>query len=287
MSVDVEAPAAGVNGGLVCGAVTAGVLGLVFAALGEYQVPDYADQDFSIGLTGSLVGAVSAAVVIAVIRGLPGLERRWGRGHVAVPLVLVPVAVLPLVSGLERDNVEAALIWAAAAITIHVWLESPAGSAWKRWAAGGIVLVVAVAGLLTWGLQHRWRAEKFEAVGLPLYVPDVPGYKMRGTWAGRYTVSMTLRAEGSGWHYADAIIRRPDGSNGRCGSGLPERWVIEGGDGRDRLGICLGGDEGATMVIGPGYQSPDLAPLFDRITVREVDGSVMADYPNGGEMEPD
>ncbi|WP_250000799.1 hypothetical protein [Actinoplanes sp. M2I2] len=287
MTVDAAAPGSWVIRGLVCGTVTAVALGMVFAGLGEYQVMDYADQDFSIGLFGSLAGGIGAAMVIAGIRVLPGAGRAWSPAHVVVPLVLLPVVVLPLVAGLERDNAGAALIWGTAAIMTHVLVEASATSNGKRWAVAGLALVLAVAVLFTWVCQHRWRAGKFEAVGLPLYVPQVPGHHLSGTWAGRYTVSMSLRDDGTGLQYVDAIISRPDGAYGRCGPGFPERRVIEREGLPAGLGICLPGAEGAMMVIKPGYRSPDLSPLFDRMTVGRVDASVMADHPDGGETEPD
>ncbi|MCY1144664.1 hypothetical protein OWR29_42260 [Actinoplanes sp. Pm04-4] len=267
MLVDVTPARRGIGRGLVCGAVTAVAIGLVFGQLGEYQVMDYADQDTTIGLVGALLGALGAALVIAV---LP-LRKR---GHAVVPLVLVPVAVVPLVAGLERNNVEAALLWGCAAIAVHVLIERPR-------ATNAVVVVLVVAALLTWGLQHRWRAQKFEAVGLPLFVPQVPGYEVNRTWAGRYIVSMTLRPDDRSNHYLDAVIRE----NVRCRHDDTDRWVIERETGPDALGLCLPG--GAAMTVGPGYLTPDLSPLFDRITVREVDGSVLADHRNGGEMEPD
>ncbi|MCO8272693.1 hypothetical protein M1L60_19040 [Actinoplanes sp. TRM 88003] len=259
----------GARGGLVCGAVTVAALGLVFAALSRYQVPDYADQDVSLGLVGALFGSVGAAAVIAVIRRQPG----WARGHVVVPLILVPAAVLPLVTGLERDNIEAVAIWGAAAIGVHTLLEK------RRAALAGVALVLVGAVLLTWACQHRWRAHKFEAVGLPLYAPELPGYHVDRTWAGRYTVSMTLRPDGRDvTHYVDAVIRE----NPRCRNGTTERETSG-----STLIICLPGKDGVAMTIKPSYPGPDLSPLFERTSVREVDGSFFANYRNGGEMEPD
>lgn len=295
MTVDVAAPAGSVRGGLVCGAVTVGTLVLVFGQLGEYQVMDYADQDFSIGLAGGFLGALGAASVIAVLRMLPW-GTGWARGHVVVPLVLLPVVALPLVAGLERNNVEAAVIWGSAALATHVLLEAARGGArggqavggsgtvGKLGATGGIALVLVTAALLTWACQHRWRAQKFEAVGLPLYVAEVPGYHLRGTWAGRYTVSMVLEPDDRAvTHYVDAVVRR----NVRCGPGSIERWVVEREVGDDALALCLPGEDGVAMTVTPGYQAPDLTPVFEWISVRKVDGAVLADYPNGGEMEPD
>nr|WP_221381172.1 hypothetical protein [Actinoplanes polyasparticus] len=282
MTVDAAAQV-GWERGLVCGAVTVGALALVFGQLGEYQVMDYADQDASIGLAGALLGSIGAAGVLAVIRTLPR-GKRWARGHVVVPLGLLPVAVVPLVAGLERNNLEAVVIWGSAASAIHVLLEAAPGSVWKRRSIGGIAVVLVVAALLTWACQHRWRAQKFEAVGLPLYVAVVPGYSVSGTWAGRYTVSMILKPDDRDTsHFVDAVIR----DNPRCRNGNTDRWIIEREIGPSALGICLSGGDGAAMTIAPGYRAPDLTPLFERITVRKVDGSVLADHRNGGEMEPD
>ena len=112
----------------------------------------------------------------------------------------------------------------------------------------------------------------------------VPGYSVSGTWAGRYTVSMLLKPDDRDTtHFVDAVIR----ANPRCRNGNSDRWVIERETGPSALGICLSGEDGAAMTVTPGYRAPDLTPLFERITVRKVDGSALADHRNGGEMEPD
>jgi lysylphosphatidylglycerol synthetase-like protein (DUF2156 family) len=165
-----------------------------------------------------------------------------------VAVVLVPAAVVPLVTGAERNRLEAAVIWGAAAVVVHL-LVAYAGR-WRRWAAAGLVVPVAAAALLTWGYQHRWRAQKFEAVGLPLVVPELPGYRLTGTWAGRYSVSMALRDPAGQVTYA--IIRSDS--------------------------VVLQRPGGAPQTLRPG----------DGVTLRAVDGSELADYPDDATMsEPD
>ena len=185
-----------------------------------------------------------------------------------MPLVLVPLAVMPLVSGLERNRLEAALIWGTAAVAVHLWLVS------NRWTAAGLVLPCVVAGVVTVGLQSRWRAQKFEAVGLPLYVPEVPGYRLTGTWAGRYSVSMALRGPAGEQLYG--VIASSNFADEACEVQGPRQ------DGPQRAIFCLRG--GAELALsGAG-----VAALVPAVTVRKVDGSVLAGYPDDSTMsEPD
>jgi hypothetical protein len=275
-------------GGVLCGLLTAGAIGAVLGSLDEYQVRDYADRDASIGLAGSLIAVVAAVVLIAVAGGIGarlfGFRRpQW---HAPVPLVMVPVAVWPLVLGAERNRVEAGLIWGAAAVAVHAVLAyAVAGGRWRRWVAAGLVLPCALAGLATWGCQHRWRAQKFEAVGLPLVVPQVPGYRLTGTWAGRYSISMALRGPSSRRLYA--VIEAASLHYGGCEPGSdPRRLMPSTGQNTQRAVFCL--RDGAVLALIPGDDSAGIVDLPPGSTVREVDGSVMADYPDDATMsEPD
>ncbi|MEV6602087.1 hypothetical protein AB0M36_35335 [Actinoplanes sp. NPDC051346] len=270
------------TGGVVCGLVTAGAIGVALGSLEEYQVPDFADTDGTVGLLFSVLAAVVAAAVIAVVRVIAGRSgARWPKTHVVLPVVLVPVAVVPLVTGAERNRLEAGLIWGAAAVAVQVLVAySGSGDRWRRWMAAGLVLPCAAAALATWGCQTRWRAQKFEAVGLPLYVPEVPGYRLTGTWAGRYSVSMAL--VGPSGRELFAVIGRTPGREVDCASRGGRPWrESAAGQGKQRALCCL--RDGAVLELVPGVAGP--LPDF---TVREVDGATLAGHPDDPTMsEPD
>ncbi|MBM2622372.1 hypothetical protein JIG36_43410 [Actinoplanes sp. LDG1-06] len=251
------------RGGLFSGAVTAVAVGLVLAGLDEYQVRDYADLDPVKGLAGAMFAGIGAALVIAVV----GRKRQWARTHVLVPLLVLPLVIGPLVLGLERNRFEAALLFGAVAFGIHLLVG-------RRRGAAGIALVVVAAGLLTWGLQQRWRAQKFEAVGVPLYVADVPGYELSKVWAGRYSYTLTFRSPGG----AGLEVWATGKSSGvRCGT----KPATPGSP--SLLEICSPGGGAVEMMV-----TPDPGPLLNEITVREVDGWVLAGYPDGvSSFEPD
>ena len=276
------------TGGIVCGVVTAGAIGAVLASLGEYQVRDYADMEASLGFAGAVFAAIAAAAVVAAVSGIAGRRgARWpGSGqHVLVPIALVPAAVVPLVTVAERNRLEAGLIWGAAAVAAHVLLAyALAGGRWRRWAAAGLVLPCVAAALVTLGCQTRWRAQKFEAVGLPLYVPEAPGYRLTGTWAGRYSVSMVLSGPSGRRLYA--VIEGPGSERGGCGPGGRPRLTTEAQDGTVGAVFCL--RDGAVLELVPGGGPASVAELLPVVTVREVDGSVLADHPDNSAMsEPD
>lgn len=249
--------------GVVCGAITTTALCAVLSALSGHQVPDYADMDPVIGLGGSLAAAIGASAVIAVVR----VRGRWPRTHVVVPLILLPLVIAPLVLGLERNRLEAGLLFGAAAFAVHLSLG-------RRLAVAGIAVTVVVAGLATWGYQDRWRAQKFEAVGVPLYVPEMPGYRLNAVWAGRWSVSQTLTTPG-GARLDVQLLAATDELP--CGPGQPERQVMTASGSPSRLGICLPG--GGTMIV---------TPAATQLTVRQVDGAALAAYPDSATaFEPD
>lgn len=275
-------------GGATYGLITAGAIVTVLHCLSRYQVHDYADRDASIGLAGSLIAVVAAVTLVAAagrIGGrLPGLRRpQW---HVFVPLLLVPMAVVPLVLGAERNRVEAALLWGCAAVTVHVLLAyAPVGRSWRRWVSATLVLPCAAATLTTWGCQHRWRAQKFQAVGLPLIVPEVPGYQLTGTWAGRYSIRTALRGPSGRRLYG--VVEAASVRYGGCGPGSDRRWrVSSAGDGLERAMSCL--RDGTMLTLIPGGGSAGIADVLPHVRLREVDASVLADLPDEPAMsEPD
>ncbi|WP_306211109.1 hypothetical protein [Actinoplanes sp. RD1] len=252
--MDVRAAA----GATVCGLATAGAIAVVLGSLGAYQVPDYADQDVTTALSLGLVATVAAVALVAAFRVVAGGPGR----QVAVPLLLVPLAVLPLVAGAERNRVEAALLWGAAAVAVHALIA---------YGRKGSAVVVVLAVLLTWAAQDRWRAQKFAAVGLPLVVPDVPGYRLTGTWAGRYSISMTLR--GPSDRRVHAVIERPRGG---CGSPPAREHAV----------LCL--RDGAALRLVPGGVSGSVADLEPLVALREASPAEFASHPDDDAMaEPD
>ncbi|MCA2216004.1 hypothetical protein [Jidongwangia harbinensis] len=273
--------------GIVCGLVTAGAIGAVLGLLGEYQVHDFADTDATYGIAGGLVASVGAVAVLAAACGIARWRRApWPAPHVVVPLVLVPAAVLPLVTGAERNRLEAGLIWGAAAVAVHVLLAyAMAGGRWRRRTAVALVLPCAVAGLLTFACQHRWRTQKFEAVGLPLYVPQAPGYRLTGSWAGRYSVSMALAGPSGARLYAR--IEGPDSHGLVCTAPIDRpRLSTEVWFDTESALFCLPG--GAVLALVPGGDSGSVAGLLPSVTLRAVDAAVLADHPDNSAMaEPD
>lgn len=277
-------------GGVLCGAITATAIGVILGSLDEYQVHDFSDMDGPIGLAGSLVASVVAVILIAAVGVIGGrrLGLRRSGGHALATLILVPAAVVPLVTAAERNRLEAGLIWGTAGVCLHVALaHALAADRWQRWTAVGVLVPFVVAALATWGSQHRWRAQKFEAVGVPLVVPEIPGYPLTGTWAGHWSVSMAFRhADGRRLY---AIIGHPERGGISCTPGddrprmLPEP---ESGQGPERAKFCLRDNAALTLVDFDG--SAHLAGLLPAITVREVDGSELADHPDDNAMsEPD
>nr|WP_296071413.1 hypothetical protein [uncultured Actinoplanes sp.] len=242
----------GAGGGLVCGTVTALAMGGVFAALDEYQVADMADHDATIGVAGGFCAGAAAMLTVAVLRTLR--RGRWPAGQVFLPVMMVPAVLTAFVSGAERDQLETAALWAVAAMVMHLLIG---GVRWTR-AVPGVAAVCAVAVLASWGRQHRWRAHKFEALGLAMYVPQVAGYRLTGTYAGRSHLIERL-TDDSG-HGIDVWIGRDDGG---CAGGLP--W-------------CLPGGARMTLVPAPGAD----------IAVREVEAWFLAGFPDDGTVrEPD
>ena len=283
-------PAKVAAGGVVCGSITATAIGVILGSLDKYQVPGFADMDGTIGLAGALVASVVAVVLIAAVGVLGGrrLGIRRSGGHALAALILIPAAVVPLVIGGERNRFEAGLIWGTASVCFHVALAyALARGRWQRWMAVGLVMPCTAAALATWGSQHRWRAQKFEAVRVPLVVPDIPGYQLTGTWAGHHTISMALRRTDGRRLYAIVGHQDPGRSDCMPGSDRPRTLPPpESGQGPEQAMFCLRDNAALTLVARDG--SARLADLLPVIAVREVDGSELADYPDDNTMsEPD
>ena len=112
-------------------------------------------------------------------------------------------------------------------------------------------------------------------------VPEVPGYRLTGTWAGRYSVSMALRGPSDGRLYA--VIEAAEGG---CEPGRDRRFAADPGQDRQLAVFCL--RDGAVLTLVHGDGSAVVADLLPDVTVREVDGSALADHPDDRTMsEPD
>lgn len=235
-------------GGLVCGGITAAVISGLLSRLDDFQVRDFNDMDPVIGVYGGLLAGALSAVVILVVHRRPS-------GHAVVPLLLVPAVLGPLTTVLERDRLEAAVLWSVVAVAVHLLVAT---RRWRR-AVPAILAVVLLGAGLTWAAQERWRAHEFEALGVPLVVPDVPGYRLTGTYAGRY--SLIVRLEEPGGAGFDAVVER---AYPTC----PER---------ERVQVCL--PDGYVMTVHPeprvvpvrAATSAELARHPDDVTVSEPD----------------
>ncbi|WP_285689283.1 hypothetical protein [Actinoplanes sp. NBRC 103695] len=226
------------TGGLVCGGITAATIGGVLAALDDYQVRDFSDMDPVIGVAGGAFAATIAAMLILIVHRRPS-------AHAVVPLLLVPPVLTSLTTGLERDRLEAAVLWGAVAMAVQLLVATR----WWRRAVPAILLVCLAGAGATWAVQEHWRAHAFEALGVPLYVPDAPGYRLTGAHPGRY--SLIVRLEGAAGGF-DAVVERAWPS-------CPER---------DRAQICL--PDGYAMTLHPAQ---------GQVRVRKADGSELARLP--------
>jgi hypothetical protein len=281
-------PSALLGAGL-CGLVSVGALALVFASLSKDQVPGpYDGGDGFRALVGGLGAALATValltVLVTVTRNRFGV--RWTNAHVPLPLVLLAVVLAGVaLPGGERNRLETGVLWGAAVLIVHllVGLAGLAGRGWRLRIVSvlGIVLICAAAFGVTVASQHRWRAQKFEAVGLPLYVPDVPGYRLTGARAGRSAVILALLSDPAHPRTSGRvdvwIFRDRDGRFPRCGPGSVTRWVMTEQRSDNRLAFCL--PEPAVMTLAPVSGTPAIADLLPAVAVRKVTGSDLARYP--------
>ncbi|MEV7625945.1 hypothetical protein [Actinoplanes sp. NPDC089786] len=241
-----------VRGGLVCGGITAAALCVPLGLLDEYQVDDYSDMDPVIGVFGGLLLGAVAAALTRLVHSRP-------KAHAVVPLFLVPGVLAPLTLGLERNRLEAAVLWSAVAVAIHLLVATRR----RRWAVPAVVLVTTLGAGATWALQERWRAQEFEAMSVPLYVPEVPGYRLTGTHAGRSMLIERLEKD----------RRALDVSVDRAYPGCPTRTDAE------VTQICL--PDGYVVTLHAVFPT-------GTVGVREATAAEMARHPDKvGLSEPD
>jgi hypothetical protein len=271
------------------GVVTAGAVAAVFAGLDKVHVTRaYDGGDETRGLYLGLLAVTGAALVssvVVIVRNLSGV--RSPRTHAVVPLFLGPVVPLVLFAGGgERSRLKSGALWTAAAVALHLVLGLAARQRLARRilrTALGFALICAVAFLVALGCQERWRAENFRAVGLPLYLPEVPGYQLTSSYAGYRNVIMLLEkdpAHPQTSHRIDVwISRRSLWPPLPCVPGRADRFVDKPGEPGAGLMFCL--PENAVMVLRPRDGTPSIEALFPTIVARQVDASVLARHPDG------
>jgi hypothetical protein len=272
------------------GVVTAGAVSVAFACLAKVHVTRaYDGGDGTRGLLVGLLAVTGATVVISVVviaRNLSGV--RSPRTHVLVPLLLGPAVPLVLIAaGGERSRLESGALWAAATLALHLLLGLAARQGLARrirhTAALGLALTCGVTFLIASGCQERWRAGNFRAVGLPLYLPEVPGYRLTSTYAGYRNVIMLLEedpAHPQTSHRIDVWISHGSPRPAQpCVPGGPDRFVDKPGQPSAGLVFCL--PENAVMALWPRDGTPSIEVLFPTIVARKVDASVLARHPDG------
>jgi hypothetical protein len=278
-----------VAGAAACGLVTAGACLAVFAMLSDDQVEGpYNAGDITIGIFGAPVFAGVAALVIAMMcRSRHWFSRQERFAHTALPVVLWLIALLGIAAaGGERNNAETGVLWAVTAFLAHLLVAAVAadGSAGRRaLAVLALVAVCGAAGCVTVAGQHRWRTQKFARVGVPAYVPEVPGYRLTSAYAGRSTVSLLLQADpapGSGPGRIKVSISRSAADRIQCGPGGDDRWVTRTEGSPGRLSFCLPG--GGVLVMAPGSLPGSIEGLLPSVRLRKVGADDLASYPDGG-----
>jgi hypothetical protein len=255
-----------------CGLVSAAACLVVFGMLSKDQVEGpYDGGDLTIGIFVAPLVAGAAAVANAAI------ARRW-TVHAALPIVLWLTILLGIgASGGQRNNAETGVLWAVAALLAHLVLAVP-----RRVVAAVAVVAVGGAALgVTAAAQHRWRTQNFARVGVPAYLPEVPGYHLAGAYAGRSNLILWMQADGGGPEGIDVWISRSRETVARCPAGGDERWVNG-----SRLGFCL--PEGSQVIMSPGWPERDLSGLLPSVRLQRVEMGALAEYPDRGtEREAD
>jgi len=279
-----------VAGAAACGIVSAGACLAVFAMLSEDQVEGpYDGGDPTIAIFGAPLVAGGAALVIVVLcRIWRGIEGPVRIAHTAMPFALWLLILLGIAgAGGERNNGETGVLWAATAVLAHLLIPLVAGAGPVRRrviAFFALVVVYVAASGATVAGQHRWRTQKFARVGLPTYLPEVPGYRLTGAYAGRSNLILLLK--GASPERIDVWIGRAAEATALCRLGSDERWVLRDADAPSRLAFCL--PEGGALVMAPGYPPRDIEGLLPSVRLRRVDPGVLARYPDDGtEREAD
>jgi hypothetical protein len=264
-----------------CGLVSASACLVVFGMLSDDHVEGpYDGGDLTIGIFGAPLVAAAAAIVIAAFGHR--LPARFA--HLAVPFVLWLVALAGIgVAGGQRNNLETGVLWAVTAFLAHLLL----GLRSRVLPILGLVVLVTVALTVTVAAQHRWRTQNFARVGVPAYLPEVPGYRLAGAYAGRSNLILNLQSDGgTGPRSLNVWINRSRESLARCPPGSDERWVQPVNGAPSSLGFCL--PAGGLLSLSSGYPQQDIEDLLPTVRLRPVEMGILARYPDGGtEREAD
>jgi hypothetical protein len=254
--------------------ISGGVALAAFLALPAQSLPDkYLQGDSSVGPSYAGVALLAASLgVLTVLRtwgGRGGRKQPWR--HLAVPPVLVVLTLTVLISsGGARSRWGTGLLCAAVAVSAHLSLELP------RRSVRVLVLALLAAGsvLTTVGCQTQWRAADFRATGLPFVVADIPGYRLRGTYADVGVIFLAYRDVAGQGMSLDATIAR-------------SRTAYTDSDPGTR---CFDLPTGHLLCIAPPFRGGNYADrdtLPAGITVRPVSATYLASYPVSGTSLPD
>jgi hypothetical protein len=262
-------------GSAVCGLISVAGLAVVFAHLSDHHVPGAYSSDLSVVLTlGPVVALVCALGGYAAGRRAGS---RWLRRHAVLPFLLV--ALVPATVGLaggEWSKLETGALWGATAMALHLLVGTRAR---RRWIVAGLVLTVAVAYGGTVLGQQRWRTQLFARLDLPLYVPDVPGYRVAGAYPGTGRAYLTLRTGAAPDSATDLVVtieRYPPFE--RCRTEPAARWVSPPSVPPGGLWFCL--PDSAVLTISaewPGTRQWDR--LLPAVRLRPADARVLAALP--------
>ncbi|MGC4876091.1 hypothetical protein ACLQ26_07480 [Micromonospora sp. DT43] len=276
---------------LACGAVSVAAV----LAVGLWTV----DQDWTmsigpvfISLAASLCAAGVIAALSPVLRTL--VVRRRGLGvhltHVLVPIllvVLIPVGVA--IGGSVRDRWETTGYWAVFALCVHLALALATRRRLPGVARVGAVLAVVAMFVAVVGIERvsqlRWRVDDFRGLGVPLVVPEIPGFELTDAYPGQpghpdLFLELSDRPARPYGRTVTVLVQRTAGA-GYPTSGRVSCW----GRADDRLvssdvGLvyCLA-EKGFQMHIRPDPQMPSLAPLAPQVTLRRVEAQQLAELP--------
>jgi hypothetical protein len=260
------------------------------------------DQDWGMSVSPFVLMwclAVAAIGAQAVGHRLwPGDGWRWA--HILVP---VAVAVLaPFVAhwgGPVRDEWESVSLLAALAVVGHAGVTVLTSPRARLWARGAVVLVWVLALTATVTVeraaQERWRARDLEAAGVPLVVPQVPGFTLAGAAPGRYTrVVMVVLSDRPTDPYrgrALDVTITPTSSTypaNWCSGRDGQRYVNSGsaGAGYASVVLCPAGT-GCQILITPRSAQIDLPSLLNRIEASPMSARALARTPRMSGWEPD
>ena len=243
--------------------ISGGTALVTFLRLPPQSLPGkYLQGDEYWGPAYAIVGALAASLAILtviLVRGRRGGDRPLR--HLAVPpalALLIPLVLI--VSGAARSRLWTGALCAAVAVVTHLALALP-----RRRVRVAVCAVAAAAAVLTsTSCQTAWRAEDFEATGLPYYVADIPGYHLNSTYADEHVITLTYHADDAETVWLDAIISRS------CPTFVGRSSCID-----------LPGD------VSLGYGQPERGgsgvkdPLPTGVTVRPVSATHLASFRTG------